>query len=106
MLVVTSWLSGARPEEEVFYTLPIWVTLSSLKRKFWNDEVVAHMASTLGTPWQLSFSFINELEAVMNNVIVVDANFVLPMNRSIIIEDEMGQNKVKGVQLTYPHIPP
>lgn len=50
ILLVLPQTIGMQLPEDVLETILVWVTIPCLNHKFWNDEIVARIASTLGTP--------------------------------------------------------
>lgn len=85
--------------------IPLWMTLPRLKRKFWNDEIVLRIASTLSTPLNEQFSFTSDSQANINLVVVVDVAFNFPRFTGVIVEQSDGTSSVENVVMKYPSIP-
>lgn len=75
LLVVLPKTPWMKPSEEVLNTTPMWVMLTRLKEKYWNDEIISRIVSTLGTPLNGHFSFESGKPTTVNLVVVIDGSF-------------------------------
>lgn len=105
VMLVMPWVSYMDPSQEIYDTLPIWITLSNLKHAYQNEETISRIASPLGTPLNGHFSYGNSSSVDAHVAVVVDAQFHFLKAINILIEGEE-EESFNVITITYSSIPP